>query len=71
MRIAGTVVHEPTRVHPTVPAMAKAANAGLRFLGVSGLAAILAKAGWRLESAQEENPIYAVFTLKKDRVPAG
>jgi hypothetical protein len=70
MRIAGTVVHEPTRVHPTVPAMAKAANAGLRFLGVSGLAAILAKTGWRLESVREENPIYAVFTLKKDRVPA-
>jgi hypothetical protein len=70
MRIVGTVVHEPTRVHPTVPAMAKAANAGLRFLGVSGLAAILAKTGWRLESVHEENPIYAVFTLKKDRVPA-
>jgi hypothetical protein len=70
MRIAGTVVHEPTRVHPTVPAMAKAANAGLRFLGVSGLAAIVEKTGWRLESVQAENPIYAVFTLKKDRAPA-
>ena len=70
MRIAGTVVHEPTRVHPTVPAMAKAANAGLRFLGVGGLAAILEKTGWRLERVQEENPIYVVFTLKKDRVPA-
>jgi hypothetical protein len=50
--------------------MAKAANAGLRFLGVSGLAVIPEKTGWRLESVQEKNPIYAVFTLKKGRVPA-
>jgi hypothetical protein len=66
-RIAGTIVHEPSKVHPTVPALAKASNAALRFLGVSGLMGLLKKTGWRLDRVQEENPIYAVFTLKKDK----
>jgi hypothetical protein len=70
MRIAGTILHEPNRVDATVPAMAKATNAGLRFLGVSGLTGLLEKTGWRLESVQEKNPIYAVFLLKKDRYRA-
>jgi len=65
-RIAGTIVHERNKVHATVPALAKATNAGLRFLGVSGLTGVLEKTGWRLERVQEENPIYAVFTLTKD-----
>jgi len=68
MRIAGTVVHEPNKVHATVPALAKATNAGLRFLGVGGLKGLLEKTGWRLERVQEKNPIYAVFTLKKDNL---
>jgi hypothetical protein len=51
-----------------VPALAKASNAGLRFLGVSGLAGLLEETGWRLERVQEENPIYAVFMLRKDRL---
>jgi hypothetical protein len=67
-RIAGTIVHETDKVHVTVPALAKASNAGLRFLGVSGLAGLLEETGWRLERVQEENPIYAVFMLKKDRL---
>lgn len=67
-RIAGTIVHERNKVHATVPALAKASNAGLRFLGVSGLTGLLENTGWRLERVQEENPIYAVFTLKKDRL---
>jgi hypothetical protein len=50
MRIAGTVVHDINKVHVTVPALAKATNAGLRFLGVSGLTSLLEKTGWRLES---------------------
>ncbi len=66
-RIVGTIVHDINKVHPTVPALAKASNAGLRFLGVGGLTGLLEKTGWRLERVQEENPIYAVFTLKKDR----
>jgi hypothetical protein len=70
MRIAGTLVHDTNRVHATVPAMVKATNAGLRFLGVSGLTGLLEKTGWRLESVQEKNPIYAVFTLKKDKYHA-
>jgi hypothetical protein len=65
MRIAGTVVHEPSKVHATVPAMAKATNAGLRFLGVRGLTALLEKTGWRLERVLEKNPVYAVFTLHR------
>jgi len=69
-RIAGTVVHEPNKVHATVPALAKATNAGLRFLGVSGLTGLLEKTGWRLERVQEKNPIHAVFTLKKDKYRA-
>lgn len=67
-RIAGTVVHETDKVHATVPALAKASNAGLRFLGVGGLAGLLEETGWRLERVQEKNPIYAVFTLKKERL---
>jgi hypothetical protein len=67
VRIAGTIVHEPNKVHATVPALAKATNAGLRFLGVGGLTGLLEKTGWRLERVQERNPIYAVFTLKKDK----
>lgn len=65
MRIAGTIIHDTHKVHATVPAMAKATNAGLRFLGVSGLTGLLEKTGWRLESVQEKNPVYAIFTLKK------
>jgi hypothetical protein len=67
MRIAGTIIHDTKKVHATVPAMAKATNAGLRFLGVGGLTGLLEKTGWRLESVQEKNPIYAIFTLKKDK----
>jgi len=67
-RIAGTVVHETDKVHATVPALAKSSNAGLRFLGVGGLAGLLEETGWSLERVQEKNPIYAVFTLKKDRL---
>ncbi|MCL7453623.1 MAG: hypothetical protein M8467_11320 [Anaerolineae bacterium] len=69
-RIAGTIVHDATKVHATVPALAKATNAGLRFLGVSGLTGLLEKTGWRLERVQEKNPVYAVFTLKKDKYRA-
>jgi len=69
-QIAGTIVHEPNKVHATVPALAKATNAGLRFLGVSGLTALLEKTGWRLERVQEENPIYTVFALAKDKYRA-
>jgi hypothetical protein len=65
MRIAGTIVREINKVHATVPAMAKAANAGLRFLGASGLTSLVGKTGWRLERVQEKNPVYAVFLLKK------
>jgi hypothetical protein len=67
-RIAGTIVHEPNKVHATVSALAKASNAGLRFLGVSGLTGLLEQTGWRSESVQEQNPVYAVFTLKKDKL---
>jgi hypothetical protein len=70
MRIAGTVVHDIHRVHATVPALAKASNAGLRFLGVSGLAGLLEKTGWQLHSVQEKNPVYAMFTLKKHKYRA-
>jgi hypothetical protein len=70
MRVAGTIVHEPNKVHATVPALAKASNAGLQFLGVSGLTGLLEKTGWGLERVQEQNPIYAVFTLKKEKYRA-
>jgi hypothetical protein len=67
MRIAGTIVHDANRVHATVPAMVKATNAGLRLLGMNGLTSLLEKTGWTFERVQEKNPVYAVFTLKKDK----
>jgi hypothetical protein len=63
--IAGTIIHDLDKVDPTVPAMAKATNAGLRFLGTTGLAGLLEKTNWRLENIIEKNPIYVIFTLKK------
>jgi hypothetical protein len=70
MRIAGTIIHDTDTVDPTVPATAKATNSGLRFLGVNGLKDLLEKTDWRLESVQEKNPIYAIFTLGKNKYPA-
>jgi hypothetical protein len=67
MRIAGTIIHDTDKVDATVPATAKATNAGLRFLGVNGLTDILERTDWRFESVQEKNPIYVIFTLKKDK----
>jgi hypothetical protein len=66
INIGGGAASDST-VHATVPALAKATNAGLRCLGVSGLTSLLEKTGWRLERVQEKNPIYAVFALKKDK----
>lgn len=70
MRIAATVIHDTHKVDATVPAMAKATNAGLRFLGVKSLTDLLERTGWRFESVQEKNPIYVIFTLKKDKYHA-
>lgn len=70
MRIFGTIIHDTNKVDATVPVMAKATNAGLRFLGVNGLTDLIERTGWRFEKVQEKNPIYVIFTLKKDKYHA-
>jgi hypothetical protein len=65
MRVSGNVIHDINTVDPSIPAMAEVSGAPLRLLGSVGLKNILGKTHWKLDSIQENNPIYAVFLLKK------
>lgn len=69
-RVAGTFIHDLEKVDPTVPAMTIAAHSGLRFLGLHGLSSLLEKTGWTLETRQVKNPIYGIFTLRKNKAHA-
>lgn len=66
MQIAGDTFHDICTVDPTVPVVAEVCGLSFRFLGTEGLKSILEKTNWKLDSIKEKNPIYVVFTLKKD-----
>ena len=64
--IAGDTFHNICTVDPTIPAVAHVCGMSFRFLGTEGLKSILEKTNWKLDSIREKNPIYVIFTLKKD-----
>ena len=68
IQIAGDTFHDIDTVDPTIPAVAEVCDMSMRFLGTEGLKNILEKTNWKLDSIQEENPIYVIFTLKKDKI---
>jgi hypothetical protein len=67
VQIAGDTFHDIDTVDPTTPAIAHVCGMSFRFLGVEGLKNIVEKTAWRLDSIQEKNPIYVIFTLEKDK----
>ena len=67
MIIAGDVVLSMEKVNPAFPAMLKGSSNMVRFTGREGLKKILERTNWKLDRITEENPIYVVFTLKKNK----
>jgi hypothetical protein len=65
--IAGNVVLDTEKVNPAFPAMLKGSRNMIRFIGTKGFRKILEKTSWKLDRIVEENPTYAVFTLKKNK----
>lgn len=66
MLLAGTVVHDIDRVDPTMAAMAEESRGALQLRGIDGLRSILKKTKWKPDKAMDKNPVYGVFTLKKN-----
>lgn len=67
IRITGSIMRDIRTIDPTILAMAESSRASWRYLGKEGLERILDKTQWISESIIEENPVYAIFTLKKKR----
>jgi hypothetical protein len=68
MRITGSIMRDILAVDPTIPAMAESSRASWRYLGKEGLERLLEKTQWVRENIIEENPVYAIFTLKKKKI---
>jgi hypothetical protein len=66
MQVVADTFHDINTVDPTMPVAGEVCGMSFRFLGTEGLKRILEKTNWKLDSIQEENPIYVVFALKKD-----
>lgn len=65
MKITGSLVFAKEKVNPGFLAGAELLGINMKFLGLTGLKRILAQTKWVLESVQEIEAIYVVFTLRK------
>jgi len=66
MQFAGTVIHDIDQVDPTMAAMAEESRGSLQLRGIDGLRSILKKTKWKLDKTANKNPVYGIFTLKKN-----
>jgi hypothetical protein len=66
MQFTGSVIHDIDKVDATMAAMAEESGGYLRLRGAEGLKRILEKTKWKLDKTKDKNPVYVVFTLKKD-----
>lgn len=66
MQFAGTVIHDIDTVDPTMAAMAEESRGSLQLRGIDGLISILKKTKWKPDKTTDKNPVYGVFTLKKE-----
>lgn len=66
MQFTGSVIHDIDTVDPTMAAMAEESRGALRLRGTAGLETILEKTRWKPDNTSNNNPVYVVFTLKKD-----
>ncbi len=65
MKITGSLVFTKENVNPGFLAGAELLGINMNFLGLTGLKRILAQTKWVLESTQDIEAIYVVFTLRK------
>ncbi|KPK77477.1 MAG: hypothetical protein AMJ79_02985 [Phycisphaerae bacterium SM23_30] len=61
----GDVLHDIATIDPAVPAMMQAAQMHFRYLGRAGIEKLARQAGWQVDHTVKDNPLYAVFRLKK------
>lgn len=66
MQFTGSVIHDIDTVDPTMAAMAEESRGALRLRGIQGLKSILENTKWYPDNTTDKNPVYVVFTLKKD-----
>ena len=66
MQVIGDTFHDLDTVDPTIPAVKEVCGMSFRFLGIKGLNRIVNETNWKLDFILEKNPIYVIFTLKKD-----
>jgi len=66
MQFSGSVIHDIDNVDPTMAAMAEETRGALRLRGIKGLETILENTKWKLNHTTDKNPVYGVFTLKKE-----
>ena len=66
MQFTGSVIRDIDTVDPTMAAMAEESRGALHLRGIPGLKSILENTKWNLDNRADENPVYVVFTLKKD-----
>ncbi|MBU7047603.1 MAG: hypothetical protein HXS54_14310 [Theionarchaea archaeon] len=66
MQVIGDTFHDLDTVDPTIPAVKEVCGMSFRFLGIEGLNRIVDETNWKLDFILEKNPIYMIFTLKKD-----
>jgi hypothetical protein len=65
MMIAGTIMHDISKIDAGAKAAMKITQIKARMLGIEGLSTILKKTKWRLDRQTENNPRYLVFSLNK------
>jgi hypothetical protein len=66
VHFAGTVIHGIDKVDPTMAAMVEESPGLLHLRGIDGMISLLKKTKWKPDKAMDKNPVYAVFTLKKN-----
>jgi hypothetical protein len=66
LHFTGSVIHDIDTVDPTMAAMAEESRGSLQLWGIQGLRSILEKTNWKLDITMDKNPVYGVFTLKKE-----
>jgi hypothetical protein len=66
MQFTGSVIHDIDTLDPTMAAMAEESRGSLQLRGVKGLGTILENTKWKPDNTTENNPVYVVFTLKKN-----
>jgi hypothetical protein len=66
VQFSGSVIHDIDTVDPTMAAMAEETRGSLYLRGIKGLETILEKTKWKPDKTPDKNPVYGVFTLKKE-----